>query len=686
MSGKTILLINVLFIFACSETRGQQSRDFENVPFVLTARTNPARVTPSDSRLPSRSQFRTYNGTNNNLSSSQRLVWGATDIELYRELPAEYASTDPKNAMNGVSRPTARKISNVVSDEPVTQFSSRNLSTFVYVWGQFLDHDITLTPTGTTEYVPVLLPPDEPMFTESIPFFRSEVHAGTGVRNARQQTNITTAWIDGSMVYGPDETRARWLRTLKAGKMKTSSGNFLPWNTINNEQTGAIDPTAPSMGDDAGHTVKTIVTGDIRGAEHPGITSLHTIFIREHNRICDRLYTQGYRNDEDIYQRARKEVGAIIQAITFQEFLPAMGLTLSNYRGYNYYERPDIANTFATAGYRIGHTMVADEIALRNNACEEVEPGELDLGEVFNAPHFVNDFGLEPFLKGFATHKQYETDTKVNSVLRNFLFGNVTDPVRFGIDLASLNIQRGRDHGLPDYNKLRKYYTGRAAVNFSEITSNTALAASLRTLYGTVNNIDLWVGILAEDRLPGKSVGKTMHAMLKVQFEKLRDADYYFYRNDPYLPFLTQLLLYNTKLSDVIKRNTSLTTLQSNVFFIQPCPGENGEDKLITSNSFERTLNANDKASNEKLIVDEAVNSMYKIYPNPASTIVTIELGQQDASSIIEVLSSDGMMIKKLTTLHQKQIQIDVTGFAKGLYVVNIKGSKESRSLRFVKL
>jgi hypothetical protein len=425
MSGKSILLATSIFFISMVTTKiiAQQNRSLETNPFISQPRTTPFR-TATVMRPPLyHTPYRAYNGTNNNIGSSLKQLWGATDIQLFRELTPEYASSDPRNAMGGTTRPSPRQISNLVCDEPVTQFNSRNLSAFVYVWGQFLDHDMSITPTGTSEYVPIALPSDEPLFTESIPFFRSEIQPATGINNARQQSNATTAWIDASMVYGSDDVRAIWLRTLQKGKMKTSAGNLLPWNTVNLQQSGAIDPDAPGMGDDAGHTVKTVVTGDPRGAEHPGITSLHTIFIREHNRICDRLIAQGFKNDEYIYQTARKEVGALIQAITFQEFLPAMGVTLASYRFYDANARPDILNTFATAGYRIGHTMVADELALRSNTCEEMDPGELDLLEVFNNPSATYSYGLEPFLKGFSTHKQYETDTKVNSVLRNFLFG-----------------------------------------------------------------------------------------------------------------------------------------------------------------------------------------------------------------------------------------------------------------------
>lgn len=158
---------------------------------------------------PLRSPNRTYDGTNNNLGWNRK-AWGSANIPLLREMPAVYGAN---NSLAGSNRPSPRAVSNLVVDEPVTIFNARNLSTVVYLWGQFLDHDITLTPTGTTESVPIQLPPDEELFTEPISFFRSAVYPGTGVTTPREQINLNTAWIDASTVYGSDEPRARWLRT-----------------------------------------------------------------------------------------------------------------------------------------------------------------------------------------------------------------------------------------------------------------------------------------------------------------------------------------------------------------------------------------------------------------------------------------------------------------------------------------
>jgi peroxidase len=605
---------------------------------------------------------RSYDGTNNNIGNAKG-EWGASNVQLYREMVSAYGTSDTKNAMNGETRPSARLISNVVCDEPVTQFNSRNLSAFIYVWGQFIDHDITLTPTGTTEEYDVQLPADEPLFTLPIPFSRSEVRAGTGVSNARQQSNLNTAWIDASVVYGSDSVRAKWLRTMQNGKMKMSAGNLLPYNTVNGEASGTLDPNAPSMANDADHTVKTFVAGDVRASEHPGILSLHTVFVREHNRICNLLVAQGFTNDEEIFQMARKQVSGIIQAITYNDFLPALGITLHSYNGYNSSTCPDIMNTFATAAFRLGHTMVADDLSLRNNDCEEVPPGEMGLDEVFFTPQLMVNYGPELFLKGFATHKQYETDTKINSVLRNFLFGNVTDPVRFGLDLAALNIQRGRDHGLPDYNTVRAYYTGSGVTSFSQITSNAPLASALQTLYGTVNNIDLWVGLLAEDRLPNKSVGKTIHAMLKSQFEKLRDGDYYFYKNDPAIFSTLRNQINATKLSAVIKRNTTLTNLQSNVFLVSPCPGENGEDRLAAEMEME-----------------------FSIYPNPVQDALTVKAGEHSLDLMLEIFNTTGALVSShLMSASEQVMNINTGSLLPGIYMLNISGNSFHRTFKFLK-
>jgi len=684
MTKKRVLpvaLCFILFLSAFNEGMAQRERNtikenlFYQLPesVTLTPGDNTARE-PAGVSTASRSPFRSIDGTNNNLGANKR-AWGSANIPLLREIPAEYG---PNNSLAGASRPSPREISNLVVDEPVTIFNARGISTVNYLWGQFLDHDITLTPTGTTESVPIPLPDDEEIFTEPIPFMRSAVHPGTGTTNVRQQTNLNTCWIDASVVYGSDLARAKWLRTYSKGKMKTSSGNLLPWNTTTGEKDAPIDPLAPSMANDGNKTIKTFVAGDVRASEHPVLASLHTLFVREHNRICDQLIARGETNDEQNYQVARKIVGALIQNITFREFLPSLGVTLRRYEGYKSYVRPDLTNIFATAGFRLGHSMVADEVLLFDNDCQPMEPDALELDELFWNPDLLVELKPEAFLKGIAAHTQYETNIKINSVLRNLLFGDPASPVRFGVDLASLNIQRGRDHGLPDYNAVRRFYTGRSAFRFSDISRNDTLAGNLKLLYGNVNDVDLWTGVLSEDLLPGKSIGKLAHEIQRVQFEKLRDGDYYYFENDPYLSWQLKASIRSTRLSDIIKRNTAITNLQANMFFTVACPGFS---PTPTDDPEEEEV---DIAASKV----DAGESLMSLFPNPTYDVVTVMLKDSGEAGLVQLFSnSDGSLVKSVTTdAGAQSVNINISDLPKGIYTVNITAGKTIKSIKLVKL
>ena len=666
-----LLLLLLMSMFPFSTIQAQRDRESKGRLFLMQQRPRDEVSLITPPRVHAR--FRTYNGKFNNINEN-RTDWGAADIILFRELPAEYGSSDPNNALGGAFRPSPRKISNVIIDEPITQFNTRHLSTLVYQWGQFLDHELDLTPTGNTEFVPIKLPANEKIFTEDIPFFRSEFRTQNNSR-LRQQINLNTSFIDGSVVYGSDATRARWLRTGESGKLKTSAGNLMPYNTVDGEFGSEIDPTAPSMANDSGGAVKTFVSGDIRASENPVLISIHTLFVREHNRICDRLWRQGMRGDELIFQTARKEVGALIQAITYQEFLPALGINLPSYQGYNDDVRPDIMNTFATAAYRLGHTMVSDDVILADNDCEEVGSGEMELVDVFWTPSLVATYGIDIFIKGASSHDQYETDNKINDVLRNFLFVSASNPVRFGIDLGSLNIQRGRDHGLPDYNTARFFYTGTFARRFSDITPVDSLARQLRDLYGSVNNVDLWVGVLAEQHLPNKSVGPTLNAMLRSQFEKLRDGDFYFYLGDPFLDDDVRRRIKNTTFADVIRRNTDLTNVP-HPFITDSCDfqREEGADEIAT------------KVNPANATAIEA-GAGIRVYPNPTKDLLNVELGTAVEGTSIKIFSSTGELVRsRIITKQQRLNQISMRDLPAGLYVIKIISNKQTKSVSFTKL
>lgn len=489
------------------------------------------------------SVYRQIDGNCNNINGND--LWGSTNIQLNRFIPAVY---NANNDLVGANRAHPRMISNIIfkTDEDLP---SDRLSSFVFTWGQFIDHDITLVHTDSLEANISPLPND--IIISPIPFNRSEALPGTGENGiAREQINAITAWIDASNVYGSDIETAHQLRTFKDGKLKTAKANngedILP--IINNQY----------------------LAGDERALEQPGLTSLHVLFVREHNRICDALLACGMTNDESIYQRARKKVGALLQSITYNEFLPALGIQLPQYNGYNNTVKPDILNVFAAAAYRIGHTMVTDELVLYNDEGQLIET--MSLAEAFFDPTIAEERGIETILNGLAKQFQQKIDVKVVESLRSFLFGA---PPNAGFDLVALNIQRGRDHGLDDYNAYRTAFGLPPAFNFSDITSDADLQRKLQLMYNyNINDIDVWVGLLAEDHLPNASVGQTLHAILSKQFTALRDGDFYYYQNDPKLSKEEKQQINNTQLADIIKRNTNIKNIKQHVFY-GPCYADN---------------------------------------------------------------------------------------------------------------
>lgn len=528
------------------------------------------RSTTSQARTNVREIYRTIDGTCNNLTNAAREEWGASDIALYREMPTRYGQSDRRNAMNGQNRANPRVVSNNIVAQSESLPSAQNFSSLVFTWGQFVDHDIDLTPEGHTEYEPVTLPNNEPLFTEEMPFLRSEAMPGTGEDNPRQQRNLITSWVDASNVYGSEASRAAWLRTFEDGKLRTSAGNLLPYNTTDGEFGSAVDPNAPSMAAPPHADERYFVAGDVRANEQPGLTALHTIFMREHNQVCDQLIENGVTGDEEIYQRARKTVGALIQKITYRDFLPALGIQLPTYRGYNPNIQPDIKNLFATAAYRLGHTMVTNDLLLLDNNCNLVDD-DLALVDGFFNPSQLAAYGVAPILKGLSAQVQEEVDAKMIDNLRNFLFAIDGSDSPFGLDLASLNIQRGRDHGLPHFNAMRDHYLGNSFNNIGQVTSDPALRNALQTTYGNVDNIDAWVGLLAEDKLPGAALGPTLTAIMQSQFSRLRDGDFYFYQNDPAINNDQEGRINGTSLAEVIERNSEASNLQNNIFIAAPC-------------------------------------------------------------------------------------------------------------------
>jgi hypothetical protein len=459
--------------------------------------------------------------------------------------------------------------------------NSLSLSGFSYVWGQFLDHDLDLTPTNPAESLIIPADPFDPSRMGPQTFFRSitDPKTGTSVDNPRQQINANTAFLDLSQVYGSTAAVADALRTHVGGLMKTSPGGLLPYNNLayfTQAELAVLDMANDARVVPNGNL---FATGDVRGNETAGLEVLQTLFVRNHNRLAAALAALNPTwTDQQLYDEARQLNIATEQIITYTAYLPDMlgRGAIPTYAGYNPTVNPGIATEFSTIGFRFGHSLLDAEVERHaNDGTEAFE--SLGLADTFFDPNVINPSGLtdpltgQPssdigvFLKASADEVANEMDLLATGAIRNTLFANggLTDN---GQDLIARDLERARDHGIGSYNDLRAAYGLPRLANFSQLTNDPGLRHSFIQAYGSIVNLDPFEGGLAEAHAPGSLMGPLFTAILADQFTRLRDGDRFFYLNQPFDATERALLSQAPTLGLVISVNTGMTNLQGDVF------------------------------------------------------------------------------------------------------------------------
>jgi hypothetical protein len=544
---------------------------------------------------PSTTGFRPIDETGNNMGDTSL---GTAGTDLLRLSPPAYA-----NGVNSPSLPnnaSARVISDILNNQAdpsnpgqdLTTYDQNSLSDFGYVFGQFIDHDMDLTPTSTNpnEMLSILADPKDPSGMGNETFARSvfDPSTGTSKSNPRQQINAVTSYLDLSQVYGSTAALADALRLHKGGLLKTSPGNMLPYD--NSTYFTPAQLALINMANDSGAvaTQNLFVTGDVRGNENVELTALQTLFVRNHNRIANILAQEHPTwSDEQLYQEARKLNIAQYQAIIYNAYLPDLlgPNAMRGYTGYNPSVDPSIATEFSTVAFRFGHSLLSDGIERQGNNGQDIltnDPAgsEISLATDFFDPNVLNPKGvvdkltghistdIDPFLKGDADGVSNADDLMAINSIRNLLFGNGPGPDN-GQDLMARDVERARDDGIGTYNQVRQAYGLAPVTSFAQITSNVAIQQKLKAAYGTVANIDPFEGGLAEDHVNGSDLGPLFTKILADQFTRLRSGDRFFYLNESFNQDEMNIFNQGNTLGEVIEANTSITNLQSDVFLFK---------------------------------------------------------------------------------------------------------------------
>ncbi|XP_050402018.1 peroxidasin homolog, partial [Patella vulgata] len=513
-------------------------------------------------------KYRTLNGICNNFKNP---TWGTSNQAFLRLLPPIYENGfntpvgwNRGKMYNNIHLPSPRLISSfMMSTDHVTM--DEVYSHMLMQWGQFLDHDLTLSPQSisfarfsdgqrcneTCENVspcfPISVPnSDQRIRSTCLGFTRSSATCNTGTTSLffntvapRQQINALTSFIDASNVYGsgPDEANALRDLTNERGLLRVGpsiNGNrLLPFDDDTLHRVDCqLDATK--------RHVPCFKGGDHRVNEQIALTAMHTLMMREHNRIATILEELNPHWDGNkLYHETRKIIGAVMQHITYNGWLPKVigskGMAMmGEYNGYNPNVDPTIVNEFATAAFRFGHSLVQPVIFRLNESYQPIPEGNLPLHKAFFSPYrILEEGGIDPLLRGLygVAAKKRMPGELLNTELTEKLFSLANS---VGQDLASLNIQRGRDHGLPFYTSYRKYCNLSAVNSFEDLIHEVQHADTLeklRAVYTHVDNIDLFVGGMSETPAPGAKIGPTFLCIISNQFMRLRDGDRFWYEN-----------------------------------------------------------------------------------------------------------------------------------------------------------
>jgi Ca2+-binding RTX toxin-like protein len=534
-------------------------------------------------------------------------------------LPVQH-STPPFNPPSLVGNlPQARAISDAVmalAPNDQNHPSSFGVNEWFDFFGQALTHDVAEAATGPSGDIPPVL------FIDGLPFPFTRTPFETDAQGVRQQINEETSFLDLSFVYGNRQDREDLARAdtspgsgVQSAKLLLGDDGLLPTikqvaadSGIDNDpgKSGSLEVleiyTEPGFAglpnpatNPADATFENLFyTGDNRANQQPPLITLQTIWAREHNYQVDQLtptaQKYGWTQDQ-LFEAARAITEAEWQHVIYDEYLTTLlgKHALDAYHGYKKNVDPSIINEWTTVAFRFGHDQSSNDFNLLNENGSKVQINDpnasdqftLTLGTAFTLAAAANNVpgaghsaaDIDAWIRGLTSQFSQEIDGFVADGNRNVLFGGVGGQVT---DLEAFDIQRGRDHGVWNYNDLREGLGLSTYSSFDEFGAannlDPARLQALKDVYSDANGVehiewlDSIVGGLLEKKYCDSQLGETFTLLNVIQFEALRDGDRFYYENrfkdNPEL--IDQIE--STSFADIIERNTGIDHVYHDAF------------------------------------------------------------------------------------------------------------------------
>ncbi|XP_046428297.1 dual oxidase-like [Neodiprion fabricii] len=557
-------------------------------------------------------EYEGFDGWYNNFG---RPDLGAVDTPLLRRSKAAYR--DGVYQPSGYNRPNPLELSENLLNGTVATLSNTGRNAFLVFFGQQVVEEILDAQRAACppEYFNIKIPENHRYLklNKEMPVLRTRYDARTGYspNNPRQQLNEITPYLDGGLIYGTTKAWSDVLRTNKDGKIEpkgllaASDDGLFP--IINNVRLPMANPPPPHNHSEyinrhyTERVDRFFRLGNPRGNENPYLFTFGVLWFRWHNYIANHIskFNKDWSSDK-IFNEARKWVIASQQHIVVEEWLPEwLGSNLEPYKGYDPSVDPQIDQFFQAAAFRFGHTLVPAGVQTRKSAKDKCGRGKIirtcnsfwrPMEAILEAVDYNTSLsvGMERLIMGMTGQLCETEDHKIVEDLR----GNVFGPLEFSRrDLMAINIQRARDHGLPDYNTVREIF-GLSRItkesDFVHVTRETQQA--LLKLYNKkFDDIDLWVGGIMETN---NGPGELFQKIIKDQFQRIRDGDRFWYNNgknglftEPEIMRIKQLSFYHILLAVTdIKAND----IQRQLFKV---PTKDDDVKKTCNNEFKEKTN-----------------------------------------------------------------------------------------------